>query len=63
MKPRAKYGVDAPGIVRTHIGFGAILALMASIGLVWPKPNPIPASLSISAASIAALLLFGGRAS
>jgi arsenite methyltransferase len=59
MKRRAKYGVDAPGIVRAHIGLGAVLALMASIGLVWPKPNPIPASLSISAGAVAALLLFG----
>ena len=59
MKQRAKYGVDAPGIVRAHIGFGTVLALMASIGLLWPKPNPIPASLSIGAAALAALLLFG----
>jgi arsenite methyltransferase len=59
MKQHAKYGVDAPGLVRAHIVFGSILALIASIGLAWPKPNPIPASLSISAASIAILLIFG----
>jgi hypothetical protein len=44
MKPRAKYGIDAPGVVRTHIAFGSLLALMATIGIVLPKPNPIPAS-------------------
>jgi len=59
MKQRAKYGIDAPGIVRAHIVLGFMLAVIASIGLAWPKPNPIPASLSISAASVAALLLFG----
>jgi arsenite methyltransferase len=59
MKRRAKYGIDAPGIVRAHIVFGAILALIASIGLVWSKPSQIPAPLSISAASVAALLFLG----
>ena len=58
MKPRAKYGIDAPGVVRTHIAFGSLLALMATIGIVLPKPNPIPASLSIVAACVAVLLLF-----
>ena len=57
MKQRAKYGIDAPGLVRAHIVFGFLLALTASIGLAWPKPNPIPASLSIGAAVVAALLL------
>src|SRR4029077_9842715 len=53
------YGIDAPGVVRTHIAFGSLLALMATIGIVLPKPNPIPASLSIVAACVAVLLLFG----
>jgi SAM-dependent methyltransferase len=59
MKPHAKYGVDAPGIVRAHIVLGFILALAAAIGLVWPEQSPLPASLSIGAACVAALLLFG----
>ena len=33
--------------------------MASTIGLAWPKPNPISASLSIGAASVAALLLFG----
>ncbi len=36
MKQRAKYGIDAPGVVRAHIVLGALLALLASLGLVWP---------------------------
>ncbi len=56
---RAKYGIDAPGVVRAHIALGSLLALMALIGLAWPKPIPLPASLSIGAACGAALLLFG----
>jgi arsenite methyltransferase len=58
MKQRAKYGIDAPGVVRALIVCGSLLALIASIGLAWPKRSPVPASLSIGAASIAALLLF-----
>jgi arsenite methyltransferase len=56
---RAKYGVDAPGLVRTHIVLGALLALVALIGFAGPKPNLLPASVSIGAASLAVLLLFG----
>jgi arsenite methyltransferase len=52
----AKYGIDAPGVVRTHIVLGLLLALIATTGLIWPRPNPVPASLSIAAASVAALL-------
>jgi arsenite methyltransferase len=59
MKQHAKYGVDAPGLVRAHIISGSILALIAAIGLAWPKPNPVPAPLSISAACLALLLFFG----
>lgn len=55
---RAKYGIDAPGVVRTHIVFGSVLALIAAIGLAWPKPSPVPPSLSIGAAAVAVLLLF-----
>jgi SAM-dependent methyltransferase len=58
MKQRAAYGVDAPGVVRAHIVFGCVLAVMASIGFALPLQNPIPISLSIGAAFVAALLLF-----
>jgi len=58
MKRRAKYGIDARGVVGAHIVFGSLLALIAAIGLAWPKPNPVPPSLSIGAASVAVLLLF-----
>jgi SAM-dependent methyltransferase len=54
---RAKYGVDAPGIVRAHLFLGSLLALAALIGLAWPRL--LPASLSIVAACFAALLFFG----
>jgi ubiquinone/menaquinone biosynthesis C-methylase UbiE len=57
MKQRANYGIDAPGVVRAHIVLGSLLALAAVIGFAWPVPNPIPASLSIGAAVVAALLL------
>jgi len=57
VKQHARYGIDAPGVVRAHIVFGSLLALTASIGLAWPRPNPIPASWSIGAAVVAALLL------
>jgi arsenite methyltransferase len=58
MKQRAKYGIDAPGVVRAHIVAGSILALVACAGIAWPNSNPIPASLRIAAALIAALLFF-----
>ena len=57
MRQRANYGIDAPGVFRAHIVFGSLLALTASIGLAWPSPHSIPASLSIGAALVAALLL------
>ena len=57
MKQRASYGVDAPGIVRAHIVLGCVLAVVAAVSLAWPQPNPIPASLSIGAACVAAVLL------
>jgi arsenite methyltransferase len=57
MKQRARYGIDAPGVVRTHIVLGCVLAAVATAGFAWPQPNPIPASLSIGAAGVAALVL------
>ncbi len=57
MKQRASYGIDAPGVVRAHIVFGCVLAVVASVGFASPQPNPIPAWLSVGAAFLAALLL------
>jgi arsenite methyltransferase len=57
MKRRASYGIDAPGVVRTLIAFGFVLALIASIGFAWPEPNPIPLALSIGAACAAVPLV------
>jgi arsenite methyltransferase len=56
MKRRAKYGIDAPGFVGTLIVVGSLLALVAAIDLAWPKLNAVPASLSIGAAFVAAVL-------
>jgi SAM-dependent methyltransferase len=57
MKQRARYGVDAPGVVLAHVVLGSLLASIAAIGFALPKPNPIPASVSIGAAFVAAVLL------
>jgi len=57
---RASYGIDAPGVVRTHFVFGILLAVVAAVGFALPRPNPIPASLTHSAAATAALLLVYG---
>jgi SAM-dependent methyltransferase len=57
MKQRARYGIDAPGVVRGQIVFGCVLAAFAAIGFAWPRPNPVPLSVSISAAVTAVLLL------
>lgn len=57
MKQRARYGIDAPGVVRTHLVLGCVLAVVASVGLAWPQPNPVPASLSVGAAFVATVLL------
>jgi hypothetical protein len=60
MKQRAQYGIDAPGVVRAHIVLGCALAVIASVGFAWPQPNPVPTSVSIGAACIAALLIVLG---
>jgi len=57
MRKRAKYGIDAPRVVRAHIVFGVLLALPALIDLAWPGLSPIPAPWRIGAALFAALLL------
>ena len=55
----AKYGIDAPGLVRAHFILGILLALLAAAGVAWREPNPVPLSLSIGAAAVAVLLFFG----
>jgi SAM-dependent methyltransferase len=57
MNHQANYGVDAPGVVRAHLVFGSLLAVTAAIGFTLPKSNPVPASVSIGAAIVAAVLL------
>lgn len=59
MKPRANYGIDAPGAVRANAGLGIVMALIALVGLAWPEPNPIPLFVTIGAAAFAALFCFG----
>ncbi|MEI9940324.1 MAG: methyltransferase domain-containing protein [Pseudomonadota bacterium] len=58
MTGSAKYGIDAPGLLRGHIVFGSVLAATAATGFALPRPNPIPPSLSIGAAFVAGVLLF-----
>jgi SAM-dependent methyltransferase len=58
MKRQARYGIDAPGVVRGLTAIGSLLAVIAAIGFAWPMPNPIPVSLSIAAGVLATLLLF-----
>lgn len=57
MRQRAKYGIDAPRVVRAYIVFGVLLALPALFDLAWPGSSPIPAPWSTGAALFAALLL------
>ena len=54
---QARYGIDAPGLVRAHLIFGSLLAFMAAIGLT--RPSLFPEFLSIGAAALAVLLLLG----
>jgi arsenite methyltransferase len=58
MSRLARYGIDAPGVVRAHIVSGSILAAIAAAGFSQPQPNPSPSWVSIGAAGLAALLLF-----
>ncbi len=57
MRQRAKYGIDAPRVVRAYIVFGILLALPAVIDLAWPGSSLIPVPWSIGGALFAALLL------
>jgi ubiquinone/menaquinone biosynthesis C-methylase UbiE len=57
-KRRAHYGIDAPGVVRAHIILGAVLAVIALAGFVWPSMTPISAAVNIGVAAVAGLLLF-----
>ena len=57
MNQNADYGIDAPGVVQAHLVFGSLLALIAALGLAWPKPNPIPAALTLGAAGLGFVVL------
>jgi SAM-dependent methyltransferase len=57
MKQRTDYGVDAPGLVVGLIVVGSASALLAVAGLLWPGPSLVPASVSMGAGVVAALLL------
>ena len=54
---KANYGVDAPGVVLAHLVLGSLLALVAALGLAWPRPNPFPSALSLGAAGLGAVVL------
>jgi SAM-dependent methyltransferase len=56
---QARYGIDAPGLVRAHLIVAFLLALMAAIGLTRPSASPVPEFLSVGAAALAVLLLVG----
>lgn len=58
MKSRARYGIDAPGLFRVNIILAALLALAATVGLAWPRPNPIAIWFCAGAFIVAAFLLF-----
>jgi SAM-dependent methyltransferase len=54
---RARYGIDAPGVVLAHIVVGCTLAAVAAIAFAWPKPSPVPAALSIGVTVVALVVL------
>jgi hypothetical protein len=58
MKSRARYGIDAPGLFRVNIILAALLALAATVGLAWPRPNSIAIWFCGGAFIVAAFLLF-----
>ncbi|MFZ0601696.1 MAG: class I SAM-dependent methyltransferase [Roseiarcus sp.] len=58
MKSRARYGIDAPGLFRVNIILAALLALAATVGLAWPRPNPIAIWFCAGTFIVAAFLLF-----
>lgn len=58
MKSRARYGIDAPGLFRVNIILAALLALAATVGLAWPRPNPMAIWFCAGAFIVAAFLLF-----
>jgi arsenite methyltransferase len=58
MKSRARYGIDAPGLFRVNIILAALLALAATVGLAWPRPNPIAIWFCAGAFIVAGFLLF-----
>ena len=60
VKQRAKYGIDAPGMVRGLLGFGVVLALVAIGSALWAKPGTLIATLAPNEAVTAFFLLLSG---
>jgi ubiquinone/menaquinone biosynthesis C-methylase UbiE len=60
MTQRARYGIDAPGVVYAHVVAGSVLALATAIGFGWP--HSILAAWRVSLAIAAAIVLFYGSA-
>jgi arsenite methyltransferase len=58
MEQHAKYGIDAPGVVRAHFLLAGALAVIAAVGFAWP--HRIPQALSIGAAVGTAIVLLYG---
>jgi SAM-dependent methyltransferase len=57
MQQRARYGVDAPGLVVALIVVGTALALMAVAALAWPQPSFVRTPAGVGAGFVAAILL------
>lgn len=60
MKQRAKYGIDAPGVVRMLLGFGVLLALAAIASAFLAKPDTLIAALAPNEGVTAFCLLLAG---
>lgn len=58
MNSRVHYGIDAPGVFRANIALGALFALAATVGLLWPGPHAVPLGWCVGAALVAAVLLY-----
>lgn len=57
MRNRARYGIDAPRVVRAFLVLGGLLALPALSDLAWPGSSPILGPWRIGAALFSAFLL------
>jgi SAM-dependent methyltransferase len=60
MKQRAKYGIDAPGVVRILLSIGVLLALAAVAGFLIVKPDTLIGQLAPNAAVTAFFFFLSG---